>query len=137
MRKYLVFFFILFGLHTFSQNEPHEFFLPCNEDLVFDSALVEGATIRYKLISGKTYTSNGLSVVMGEIILPDFTRDSEKSKLLVFLKILGAKNHIEKFEAYQTCGARFISISAFVPGSNERKMVSKEVIGTFDLREKK
>lgn len=129
--------FIQLGQHSYGQTAKDsaivkEFFISCSDTFIFDTATVEKETIRYKLISRKLYTIQKPDTVIGEIILPDYNRNSDKSKLVLFLNSLGAENKINRFEAYQNCWARFVCISSFYePGSKEKDSIKDKLIGTF------
>ncbi|MBN8693671.1 MAG: hypothetical protein J0L69_10775 [Bacteroidetes bacterium] len=100
------------------------------KDIAYDSIKVKGQIIKYKLFkSGSHFDQNKNKIYDGEIVLPNFTIDSDKSQLEDILNRIGIKHKIKEFTAFEDCDALNIYHSSL--GIN--KGATRGRIGTFKL----
>lgn len=98
-----------------------------DKKLGFDTLIISRQLIKYKVIDRYTYSGKEIG---GTILLPGIEQ-GEKNLVFEVLKVLGPLYKINYFIAFKTCGARFIYMSSYAPGSKERRLMEDLFLGKY------
>jgi hypothetical protein len=104
----------------------------CEEEIKYESIAIDQESYEYWL-AGQYIDSEGESIIIGEIILPSFSVNSQRHELIKVLSSIAKKHSFSGFEVYPSCESYQIRISSTGYSWEKRKENELQIIGKVIL----